>query len=283
MNFLFMQPEVGAVRPVNVPLQPGPPRFPSQVPSTLVRPQRVGSPSLYSAPVRPKGFIPLQTTVDGRGAEDTTPTPSEEDEEESATAEEKVEEAEPQPSQPVTTSEESPQPTHNVNRHLPIKLGFKQAIKDIELGQHPPPPTSPQVKDGKPEKVKSRWRRCSELDLESPARNTMSPSMDANSVSSSTSQSETENVDEKDFSVIKKVVENYDAWDPSCDLPVMASTIITRNEAQKKEKNEKEKQIVQNADTTTSLVAETKTEEEDKAPKKPPFEPIEDNIYLCER
>lgn len=107
--------------------------------------------------------------------------------------------------------------------------------------------------------------------------------MDANSVSSSTSQSETENVDEKDFSVIKKVVENYDAWDPSCDLPVMASTIITRNEAQKKEKNEKEKQIVQNADTTTSLVAETKTEEEDKAPKKPPFEPIEDNIYLCER
>lgn len=277
------QPEVSAVRPISMPLQPGAPRFPSQVPSTLVRPQRVGSPSLFSAPVRPKGFIPPQTTVDVRGAEDTTPTPSEEDEEESATADEKGEEAEPQPSQSVTTSEDSPQPTHNVNRHLPIKLGFKQAIKDIELGQHPPPPTSPQVKDGKPEKVKSRWRRCSELDLESPARNTMSPSMDANSVSSSTSQSETENVDEKDFSVIKKVVENYDAWDPSCDLPVLASTIITRNEAQKKEKNEKEKQTVQNADTTTSLVTETKTEEEDKASKRPPFEPIEDNIYLCER
>lgn len=282
-NIAASQPEVGAVRPISMPLQPGAPRFPSQVPSTLVRPQRVGSPSLFSAPVRPKGFIPPQTTVDVRGAEDTTPTPSEEDEEESETADEKGEEAEPQPSQPVTTSEDSPQPTHNVNRHLPIKLGFKQAIKDIELGQHPPPPTSPQVKDGKPEKVKSRWRRCSELDLESPARNTMSPSMDANSVSSSTSQSETENVDEKDFSVIKKVVENYDAWDPSCDLPVLASTIITRNEAQKKEKNEKEKQTVQNADTTTSLVTETKTEEEDKASKRPPFEPIEDNIYLCER
>lgn len=282
-NIAASQPEVGAVRPISMPLQPGAPRFPSQVPSTLVRPQRVGSPSLFSAPVRPKGFIPPQTTVDVRGAEDTTPTPSEEDEEESATADEKGEEAEPQPSQSVTTSEDSPQPTHNVNRHLPIKLGFKQAIKDIELGQHPPPPTSPQVKDGKPEKVKSRWRRCSELDLESPARNTMSPSMDANSVSSSTSQSETENVDEKDFFVIKKVVENYDAWDPSCDLPVLASTIITRNEAQKKEKNEKEKQTVQNADTTTSLVTETKTEEEDKASKRPPFEPIEDNIYLCER
>lgn len=65
--------------------------------------------------------------------------------------------------------------------------------------------------------------------------------MDVNSVSFFIFQLETENVDEKDFFVIKKVVENYDVWDSSCDFFVMVLTIIIRNEVQKKEKNEKEK------------------------------------------
>ena len=115
------------------------------------------------------------------------------------------------------------------------------------------------------------------MDSEFPARNTMSPSLDANSVSSSTSHSETENTE--DISVIKKVVESFDAWDPSCDLPVISSTILTRSENQKKEKKEKEKQTAD----TTSQVTEDKPDEEDKGPKKPQFEAIEDNMYLCER
>lgn len=65
--------------------------------------------------------------------------------------------------------------------------------------------------------------------------------MDVNSVSFFIFQLETENVDEKDFFVIKKVVENYDVWDLSCDFFVMVLIIIIRNEVQKKEKNEKEK------------------------------------------
>lgn len=65
--------------------------------------------------------------------------------------------------------------------------------------------------------------------------------MDVNSVSFFIFQLEMENVDEKDFFVIKKVVENYDVWDSSCDFFVMVLIIIIRNEVQKKEKNEKEK------------------------------------------
>lgn len=65
--------------------------------------------------------------------------------------------------------------------------------------------------------------------------------MDVNSVSFFIFQLEIENVDEKDFFVIKKVVENYDVWDLLCDFFVMVLIIIIRNEVQKKEKNEKEK------------------------------------------
>ncbi|XP_062602613.1 microtubule-associated protein futsch-like [Saccostrea cucullata] len=278
------EPEVGSVRPMNrlpnVPQQPGTPRFPSRVPSTAVKPQRVSSPPIFSPPVRPSGYIASQTTEGNREGQPSTPTPSDGEDEEIATGEKK-DEAEPQPSQPVTTSEieESSQPARNVNRHLPIKLGFKQAIKDSEIS-HPPPSTSPQVKEGKPEKVKSRWRRFSELDLESPSRSTLSPSLD--NVSSSTSQSETDNAEEKDLSDIRKAVENYDAWDPSCDLLGIPSAVLTKPEMQKKEKKDREKQTIQNADVT-SQVMEVKSEEKESGTKKPPFENIEDNIYLCER
>jgi hypothetical protein len=235
----------------------------------------VNSPPIFSPPIRPKGYISPRATEESREVKQTTPTLSEEEEENKTTGER--DEPEPQPQQQVTTSEteESLQPTRNVNRHLPIKLGFKQANKDSEFAQHPPPSTSPQIKEGKPEKVKSRWRRYSEL--ESPSRNTASPSLDVNSVSSSTSQSEVETVEEKEILDGKKIVENFDAWDPACELPAIPLASYTKSEEQKKEKRE-----VRSADTT-SQVTEVKPEEEDSGAKKPPFEMVEDNIYLCER
>ena len=176
----------------------------------------------------------------------------------------------------------------SVGRMLPIKLGIKQ---DFQAGKEFEPTTpqtaSPQVKDGKPEKVKSRWRRFSELDMGSPT-GMMSPNQESSAPSSTVTEGGATKLETTPVKWKKGMV--YDAWDPSSDLQLSpAATKTTKKEKEnsgsKKEKKEREKSGVQNSDVTSQTV-ERKEEEKENVddPNKPPyFEPLDENLYLTER
>lgn len=149
---------------------------------------------------------------------------------------------------------------------MPIKFGFKQGLlarqeMESQLSSSPPSASGPV-------KLKSRWRRSSQLDQSDPEQSPVSSDTNV----TTTYQGEVTTV----------TMEPYDAWDPASHLiatpTVTATTETPKSEKEKKRKKDKDRQSVQNADV--SSVSEAKGEEEVKPL---PFELIEDNIYLGER
>ncbi|KAJ8320909.1 hypothetical protein KUTeg_002496 [Tegillarca granosa] len=208
---------------------------------------------------------------------------------------EKVDAKEPEKSEkPEQQSQVTSSPLpHTQVTGLSIKLRMKQEFQaEKEMDQSTTPPQA-QVK---PEKVKSRWRRFSELDLTGNSPN-------ADEVPSSTVEDITSEApsDTEDLAAVKedqksgKTQEsaNYDAWDPASDISIQPAPPPPKKEFTKKEKKEKDKENVQNSDVTSGSAKPETTpsekvpappkEEEEEEGKPPPFERIEENIYLGER
>ncbi|KAK3083378.1 hypothetical protein FSP39_021087 [Pinctada imbricata] len=182
----------------------------------------------------------------------------------------------------------------SMGRMLPIKLGIKQDFQSGKEFESTAAQSSPvQPKEGKPEKVKSRWRRFSELDLGSP-NSMMSPTQDSNVPSSTVADiSSSESGTAQDSVPMKwKKSMAYDAWDPASDL--MLSPTAGKSSKKEKEgllsskKEKREKGSVQNSDVTSQTPEKKNSSQENKEnaddPTKPPyFDDIEENIYLNER